>query len=229
VKKYLAYFQAFSNTHASLEELKAVYNQAIDHPDIIGLVIGTRPDCVDDEKLDYFERLAKEKYVTIEYGIESTQNKTLKRINRHHTYKESIDAIKKTAERNIPTGAHLIFGLPGETKKEMLEQAKKISKLPLTTIKFHQLQIIKGTIMANDYAKNLQDYALFELNEYINFIVKFTEKLNSDIIIERFVSEVPPRFKIAPDWGLMRTDQIQGLIETKMEEIDTWQGKLYKP
>ena len=229
VKKYLAYFQAFSNTHAPLEELKTIYNQAMKHPDIIGLVIGTRPDCIDDEKLDYFETLAKKKYLTIEYGIESTQNKTLKRINRHHTYQESVVAIQKTAERNIPVGAHLIFGLPGEEKAEMLAQAKLISELPLTTIKFHQLQIIKGTKMANDYAKNPLDYSLFELNEYINFIVRFTEKLNSDIIIERFVSEVPPRFKIAPDWGLKRTDQIQGLIETKMEEMDTWQGKLYKP
>ncbi len=229
VKKYLAYFQAFSNTHAPLEELKKIYNQAISHPDIVGLVIGTRPDCVDDEKLDYFEELAKEKYLTIEYGIESTNNETLKRINRHHTFEESQEAIIKTAKRNIAVGAHLIFGLPGETKQEMLTQVEKISSLPLSTIKFHQLQIISNTKMAKDYQNNPSNYSLFELEEYINFILKFTERLNPNIIIERFVSEVPPRFKIAPDWGLMRTDQIQGLIEEKMRVSNTWQGKYFNP
>ncbi len=228
VKKYLAYFQAFSNTHAPLSELKEIYKQAMQHPAIAGLVIGTRPDCVDEEKLDYFAELAKHKYVTIEYGIESSNNESLRRINRHHTFEESKRAIEATAARNIPAGAHLIFGLPGETREEMLTRAGLISSLPLTTLKFHQLQIIKGTKMAKDYRLHPEDYTLFSLEEYIDFIIKFTEKLNPAIIIERFISEVPPRFKIAPDWGMLRADRIQQLIEAKMEEINTWQGKSFR-
>ena len=228
VKKYLAYFQAFSNTHAPLKELQKIYNQAISHPNIVGLVIGTRPDCVNEEKLDYFAEIAKKKYISIEYGIESTNNKTLEKINRHHTFEQSVEAIQKTAQRNIPVGAHLIFGLPGESRQEMIAQVTPISTLPLTTIKFHQLQIIRGTKMAKDYADYPKEYSLFSIEDYINFIITFTEKLNPNIIIERFVSEVPPRFKIAPDWGMMRTDQIQQLIEAKMEQKNTWQGKHFK-
>jgi radical SAM protein (TIGR01212 family) len=228
VKKYLAYFQAFSNTHASINDLKEIYSQAINHPDITGLVIGTRPDCIDDEKLDYFAEIAKQKYIAIEYGIESTNDETLRNINRHHTFEESKLAIQKTASRDIPVGAHLIFGLPGESKQEMLARSTHISSLPLTTVKFHQLQIIKGTKMAKDYEHNPQNYRLFSINEYVDFIVNFAESLNPDIVIERFVSEVPPRFKIAPDWGMMRTDRIQQVIEAEMKQKNTWQGRLYK-
>ena len=228
VKKYLAYFQAFSNTHAPLSELKKIYNQAIQHPAITGLVIGTRPDCMDEEKLDYFAKLAKDKYLSIEYGIETTNNESLRRVNRYHTFEDSIEAIEATAARNIPVGAHLIFGLPGEKRDEMLAQSRIISALPLTTVKFHQLQIIKGTKMANDYGKHPGDYPLFSLEEYVDFIIKFTENLNPGIIIERFVSEVPPRFRLAPDWGMLRADRIQQLIEAKMEEINTWQGKFFR-
>jgi len=226
--KFLAYFQAYSNTYKPLEELRKIYNQALEVEGVTGLVIGTRPDCIDQEKLKYFWDLSKDHYIIIEYGIESCYNKTLERINRGHTFEQSEEAIKATSAMGIKTGAHMIFGLPGESRKEMFKQVEILSELPLNNIKFHQLQIIKNTPFAKEYDLNQKEFSLFSLDEYIDFIVKFTEKLKPDIHIERFAGEVPPRFLAGPGWGLIRNDQILNLIEKRMEELDTWQGKEYK-
>ncbi len=226
--KYLAYFQAFSNTHASLSELERIFSQAITHPDVVGLIIGTRPDCVDDDKLDYIARLAKTHYVMVEYGVESTNENTLKAINRGHTYEQAKKAIDSTASKGIRTGAHLIFGLPGESIEEMLERADEISSLPLTTIKFHQLQIVRNTVMADQYLVNPDNFHLFKLEEYIDFIIRFVEKLNSQFIIERFTGEVPPRFLVTPPWGNLRSDQVLNLIIEEMTKRNTWQGKYFR-
>ena len=225
--KYLAYFQAYSNTYAPLSTLKQIYSEALSTPDVCGLVIGTRPDCIDNAKLDYFASLAKDHYIIIEYGIESVNNNTLQRINRGHTYEEAAEAIYLTAAKGLKVGAHMVFGLPGESQQEMLESASIVGHLPLTTIKFHQLQIIKGTAMELDYAKNPQDYQLFNLDSYINFVVSYAELLNPSIVIERFTGEAPPRFVIAPDWGLLRGDAILKKIENEFEQRDTWQGKMW--
>ncbi len=226
-KNYLAYFQAYSNTYGSLAYLESLYDEALAFPGVSGLVIGTRPDCIDDEKLEYFARLAEKHYVIIEYGIESCYNNTLERINRGHTFEESAAAIRRTAGYGIHTGAHLIFGLPGETEEEMLAEAAIISELPLDTIKFHQLQIIKGTSMAEDYLADSRQFKLFTLENYIDFIVRFTSHLNPDFVIERFTGEAPPRFQAGPTWGSLRSDQVQVLIEAEMEKRDSWQGKFY--
>ena len=225
--KYLAYFQPYSNTYAPIDKLETIYNQATSFPDVVGLVIGTRPDCIDEEKLEFFRQLSKDHYVIIEYGIESCYNKTLERINRQHTFEQSIEAIEKTAAKGIHTGAHIIFGLPGESREEMFAEAEILSKLPLNTIKIHQLQIITGTRMAQEYKTNPEDFDLFNLDEYIDFIVRFTENLNPDFVIERFAGEVPPRFLAGPGWERIRNDEILVRIEKKMEEMDTWQGKEY--
>ncbi len=227
-KNYLAYFQAYSNTYGSLGYLKSLYNEALAFPGVIGLVIGTRPDCIDDEKLEYFARLAESHYVIIEYGIESCYNRTLQSINRGHTFEESVSAIRKTAGFGIHTGAHLIFGLPGETEEEMLDEAAIVSELPLDTIKFHQLQIIKDTLMAQQYLLDPGHFKLFTLENYISFIVKFTERLNPKFVIERFTGEAPPRFQAGPTWGNLRSDQVQILIEKEFELQDTWQGKNFE-
>ncbi len=226
-EKYLAYFQAFSNTYASLAELKKKYNQALQYPSIAGLVIGTRPDCMDEEKLDYFAKISKEKYLIIEYGIESCYDKTLQTINRGHNFETLVEMLEKTAAKGIKTGGHLIFGLPGETRDEMLAEAEIISNLPLNNIKFHQLQIIKNTAMEQQYQANPEHFAFFQLDEYIDFMVDFLERLNPLFVVERFAGEVPPRFLAGPDWGLIRNDQILQKIEKRLEERDTWQGKLY--
>jgi len=224
-KQYLVYFQPYSNTHAPLERLKEIYNEAICHPLVCGLVIGTRPDCVDEEKLDYFKKLSQTHYVIIEYGVESCNDQTLRAINRLHTFDQSKQAIQLTASKGIMTGAHFIFGLPGETREEMLNEASVVSALPLTTIKFHQLQIIKNTPMAKQYLDAPGDFQFFALDEYIDFIVDFLEKLNPAFVVERFAGEVPPRFLAGPGWGLVRNDQIVHRIERRLEERNTWQGK----
>jgi hypothetical protein len=227
--KYLAYFQAFSNTYAPLETLKKLYEEALAYPGVIGLVIGTRPDCVDEEKLQYFKVLSGGYYLALEYGIESCYNRTLKRINRGHTFEEAEKVVRDTAALGINTGAHFILGLPGESREEMLAEADIISGLPLSTVKFHQLQIIRGTMMEQEYRENPEAFQLFTWDEYLGFFIKFLERLNPSIVVERFTGEAPPRFLTGPGWGKKRTDQIVNLIEKRLEELDTWQGRLYTP
>lgn len=226
--KYLAYFQAYSNTYAPLDELKKIYDQALAFPEIAGLVIGTRPDCIDDEKLEYFADLSKTHYVIIEYGIESCYDRTLEHINRKHSFEESRTAIEKTAAAGLKAGAHLIFGLPGESREEMMAEAEIISRLPLTNIKFHQLQIIKGTRMEKEYREKPDDFQFFGLEEYISFIVDFIERLNPAFIIERFAGEVPPRFQAGPGWGMIRNEQIVEMVEAELERRSSFQGKRFE-
>jgi len=224
--KFLAYFQSFSNTYAPLETLKEIYRQALEHPKIIGIVVGTRPDCVDTEKLDYFASLAAQgKYVHIEYGVESCYDRTLERINRGHTFAQAREAIEQTAARGIKTGAHFIFGLPGESCDDMLAEASLISSLPLTSIKFHQLQIVKGTAMEREFAERADDFVTFTLPEYIDFFIDFLERLSPTIVIERFIGEVPPRFVNHTHWGLLRNVEIIRMLDRRLEERDTWQGR----
>jgi radical SAM protein (TIGR01212 family) len=227
-KDYLVYFQPYSNTYASLDRLKSLYEEALSVEGVIGLVIGTRPDCVDDEKLKYLADLSKDKYIVVEYGVETIYDRTLDRINRRHTYGQSKEAIVKTAAYGLNVGAHFIFGLPGETRDMMMDSVEEVSGLPLTTIKFHQLQIVTGTVMAQDYQKVPEEYPLFGFEEYIDFIIKYIEQLNPAFIIERFAGEVPPRFLAGPGWGLIRNDQVNVAIEKEMERLDTWQGKYFK-
>jgi len=226
--RYLAYFQPYSNTYAPLDKLKEIYAQALTFPEIAGLVIGTRPDCIDGEKLEYFRDLAESHYVMLEYGIESCYNRTLGRINRGHTFEESIAALEMTSQYGIKSGIHLILGLPGETRDEMMKEAEILSALPVNNIKFHQLQIIKGTRMAEEYKTRPEDFIRFPLDDYIEFIIDFVEKLNPEFVIERFAGEVPPRFLAEPGWDLIRNDQVLARIEKRMEERGTWQGRLHR-
>ncbi|HNW57330.1 MAG TPA: TIGR01212 family radical SAM protein [Bacteroidales bacterium] len=225
---YLAYFQAYSNTYAPLERLKQLYEEALNYPGVIGIVIGTRPDCIDDEKIAYLKELSEKWYVMVEYGIESCYNATLKRINRGHSFEDAVRAIEKTASLGINTGAHIIFGLPGESRESMLNEAEIISELPLTTIKFHQLQIFKGTTMEKEFVDSPEDFELFTLEEYLDFFVSFLERLNPSFVVERFTGEAPPRFQAGKGWGKVRTDQIVTCVEKLLDERDTWQGRLYK-
>ncbi|MFI3266443.1 MAG: TIGR01212 family radical SAM protein [Rikenellaceae bacterium] len=211
---YLAYFQSFSNTYAPLEHLKQIYNQALEFDCVKGIVVGTRPDCVDEYKLDYFAQLIeKGYYVSIEYGIESTNDKVLKDINRGHDFATAQRAVEMTAQRGINVGAHFILGLPSESKSSMLESLELINALELTTVKFHQLQMFKGTAMAEDYALNPDDYSFFELEEYLDFFIEILVRLNPSFVLERFVSEAPPRFHAGPNWGIIRNEQIMSRFE----------------
>ena len=225
--KYLAYFQPYSNTHAPLDNLKRLYAEALAHELVAGIVIGTRPDCVDEHKLDWLASLAKEHIVIIEYGIESVHDKTLERINRGHTFAQSKDAISETAKRGIRQGAHFIFGLPGETVGDMMGYADEINGLPIDSVKFHQLQIVIGTAMEREFAVDPSDFHTFELNEYIDFFIDFLELLRPDIYIERFAGEIPPRFVKSTPWGSLRNVELIRLLEKRLEERDTFQGRRF--
>lgn len=225
--KYLAYFQSYTNTYDDTSKLIALYEEALSYPNVVGLIIGTRPDCMPDELLDYFEMLKNKTFLMIEYGVESTLDSTLEFINRGHTYAESVDAILKTAARGIYTGAHMILGLPGETHEQILDHAHKLSQLPITTLKMHQLQLIKGTVMARQYKEQPELFSLFDVDEYIDLCIDFTERLNPEVIIERFVSQSPKSLLIAPDWGLKNFEFTAKVIK-RFAERNTWQGRLYK-
>ena len=224
---YLAYFQPFSNTYKPLDELKCIYQQALNVPEIAGIVIGTRPDLIDEGILQYLTEIQKTHYVMLEYGVESVYDETLKRVNRGHDFATAEKTIHKTAEYGIPCGAHFIFGLPCESKKIMLDAAEIISKLPLTTVKFHQLQIFKDTKMAEEYLQHPEAFHLFDLEEYIDFVIDFAERLNPNIVIERFAGEVPPRYLVSEPWMKLRYDEVLSHIEKRMEERNTWQGKKF--
>jgi radical SAM protein (TIGR01212 family) len=224
-EKYLAYFQAFSNTHAPLGELQAIYDQAFEVQGIVGIVIGTRPDCVDEAKLDYFARLAEKHYVMIEYGIESCHDKILQSINRGHDFACARRAVEMTAQRGIHTGAHFILGLPGETRQMMLDQIRTINELPLDTVKFHQLQIFRDTAMGEEYVADPDRFRLFELPEYIAFFTEILTRLRPDLVVERFAGEAPPRYHLGHRWGLIRNEQLLAMLEKYLEETDSWQGK----
>ena len=227
-EKFLAYFQSFSNTHAPLEQLKKIYDEALTHPMITGLVIGTRPDCVDEEKLDYFAELAKNHYVTIEYGVESCYDATLKEINRGHDFECAKRAIEMTADRGLHSGAHFILGLPGETDQMLIEQVELINSLPLDTIKFHQLQIFKGTTMADEYLVDPEKFRYWEVSQYIDLFIDILERLRPDLVVERFASEAPPRYHFGRNWGLIRNEQLLLMLEKRLAERETYQGALYK-
>ncbi len=222
---YLAYFQSYTNTYEKTENLIAKYEEALAFPGVVGLIVGTRPDCMPDELLDYFESLNKRCFVLIEYGVESTLNTTLEHINRGHSYQESENTIRRTAARGIPVGAHLILGLPNETREEILEHADKISQLPLTTIKLHQLQIIKGTAMEREYRQGMESSNFFEVNEYIDLCIDFVERLHPDFVIERFISQSPKELLIAPDWGL-KNFEFTAKILKRFKERNAYQGRL---
>lgn len=225
-QKYLAYFQSFTNTYGSLNDLISIYEEALRHNKISGIVIGTRPDCVSKELLDYLSEVSSKKFVMLEYGVESTCEDTLVRINRGHSFQVAIDTIKSTAERGISVGAHLILGLPCESRAQLIEHARNLSQLPIHCLKLHQLQIIKGTKMAKQFVENPEWFHLFTAEEYIDLVVDFLEWLNPEIAVERFVSQSPKELIVAPDWGL-KNYEFAVKIEKRLLERNTWQGRLF--
>lgn len=223
--KYLAYFQSFTNTYESIDVLRRLYEEALAVEDVVGIVIGTRPDCISDELLDYLERLSRQTFLIVEYGIESANDSTLQRINRGHTFECSRLAIEKTSGRGILTGGHVIIGLPGEDENESIRQASVISSLPLNILKIHQMQIIRGTKLARLYAE--QPFHVYDVDEYIRLVVDYIEHLRSDLVLERFVSQSPKDLLIAPDWGLKNHEFTDRLV-TYMKRTGAYQGRMLR-
>ena len=226
-QQYLAYFQSFSNTYAPLERLRECYDEALAHPDIAGIVVGTRPDCVDVQKLDYFAELSRKKYVTIEYGVESCYDETLRRINRGHDFATAERAIRMTAERGIHCGAHFILGLPGESDEMLIEQVERINALPLTTVKFHQLQLFRGTPLAREWDEHPERFRFWTIEEYLDLFVEILRRLSPDIVVERFAGEAPPRYHHTEGWGLVRNEQLLAMLDKRLEQRGVHQGDIF--
>ncbi len=220
-KKFLVYFQPFTNTYAPVEELERLYKEALSEPSVIGLAIGTRPDCIDEEKIDLLKSLAKDYFILIEYGLQSIYNKSLEYIKRGHDYQTFLDALNMTSGRGIYIGAHIIVGFPTESTEEMLSMADEISSLPVEFLKIHQLQIVKGTALAEQYMKN--PFHTFAYDEYLDFLVDFVERLSPDIVLQRLFATAPDDILIAPRWGRTRQEIIHD-IEMRFNERDAFQG-----
>ena len=226
-ENFLAYFQAYTNTYAAIERLKSLYDEALSYPGVLGIVIGTRPDCISSDMLDYFAEMSRDYFVLIEYGIESTNDDVLRHINRGHDFASSVRAVTETAGKGIYTGAHLIFGLPGESREQIIDSAATVSALPLSSVKIHQLQLVKGTLMAKEYRNNPEKFDLYTLEEYLDLVIAFCERLSPSLMIDRISGEVPPRLLDDPREWHRRSNEIFGLFETMLESRDTWHGRLY--
>lgn len=228
--RYFAYLQSFTNTHATVEQLRRLYDEVANRPAITGLIIGTRPDCIDKERLDLLEEYrCRGMHISVEYGVESTNNNTLKAVNRGHDFECARRAITLTAERGIPVGAHLILGLPGESNEEMITRTDIINTLPITNLKLHQLQIFHGTAMAADYAAHPEHYHLFTLDDYLDLLVEIIRRLRPSIAIERIASEVPPRYRLSQGWGIGGHDQLIQQLEARLTTLGARQGDKYQP
>lgn len=224
--KYMAYFQAYTNTYGELEDLRRKYKEALAVEDVVGIVIGTRPDCMPDELLDYLDELNRCTFVAVEYGVESTDDETLKRIRRGHTYQTAVETVWRTAARGIWTGIHLILGLPGEERDRIVGEAAEISRLPIASLKLHQLQLVKGTRMAEEFAEHPETFHLYTAEEYVELVVDFLERLRSDIVVDRFVSQSPKSLLLAPDWGL-KNFEFTEKVKRRLKERNTWQGRKF--
>ena len=238
-RHYLAYFQSYSNTYAPLPKLKELYLEALSHPHIVGIVIGTRPDCIDEEKLDWLAEAGRalpdwrrdgfgSPVVKVEYGIESCYDATLLRVGRGHDVAAAERAVRLSAERGLDPGAHFILGLPGESRSMLVNQCSFISSLPLHSVKFHQLQLVKGTRIEKEYAAVPDDFLRLDLPDYLDLVVDILERLRPDLYIERVAGEVPPRFVNETQWGLIRNFQILHLLDDRLSGRNTWQGRLFR-
>ncbi len=226
-QKYLAYFQAYSNTYGETAYLLEQYQEALNHPKVTGIVLGTRPDCISDDLLATLKEWRKDYYIAIELGAESTSDDTLLQINRGHSYAETVDAAKRISAVGIPVGMHLILGLPGENREQLLQHAKEVSQLPISFLKLHQLQIVKGSAFANIFESNPDYFRLYTAEEFIDLVVDFLELMNPRIVMERFISQAPHDLLIAPRWGLKNFEFV-AKVEKRLAERESWQGKKYQ-
>lgn len=225
--QFLAYFQAYTNTYGDFEELKKMYEEALSVPKVVGLVIGTRPDCISEEIINYLDELSKNYFISLEFGVESTNEKTLLEVNRCHTFEETKATYELCKNKGFHLGAHIILGLPNESQEDLFQHAIELSKLPIATLKLHHLQIVKNSIMSVQYKRNPKHFNLFSAEDYIAFVSEFITYLRPDIIMERFISEAPHNLLIAPKWGLKNFEMV-AKIDKYLTENNIWQGKNYK-
>lgn len=221
---YLAYFQAYSNTYGELSQLRQLYERALSHSDISGLAIGTRPDCLSDETLDYLAELAQKYRIELEIGIESCDDQVLNRCNRGHTFAETVDAMQRAAQRGLYVTGHLLLGLPGETRQTVQAGAKQLAKLPLNSLKFHQLQVVKGTQLAREWRQDPAQIPLLSMDDYLDWVVDVLEYLPPQTTVQRLGSEVPERMRLSEGWQL-RIGDLPALLDAALERRQSWQGR----
>ena len=224
-QKYIAFFQSFTNTYQPVDIIRKNVEEALSYPGVVGVSLATRPDCVSDEILEMLSGFAKKHFIVVEYGVESSLNKTLELINRCHTWEDSIDAIRRTSGYGLKTCAHLIIGLPGETEKDFIHHAQEISKLPVDFIKMHQLQILSGTQASELYKKDPEIFRIFSVDDYTDIMCGFITHLSPSIIIERFSGESTPGRVIAPKWNRKKNFEITEIIRSKLKERNLTQGQ----
>ena len=225
-RKFLAYFQTYSNTYAELPKLRELYERVLSHPEIHGIVIGTRPDCLSDEVLDYLAALSRDRIVELEIGIESCDEEVLRLCNRGHGFGETVDALERAAQRQLFVTGHLLFGLPGETRETVIAGAEKLAALPISALKFHQLQIVKGTQLANQWRADPASVPLLDIDTYLQWIVDTLERLPPEVRIQRLGSEVPERLRLSAGWN-RRIGELPALLDAALVARDTWQGRLF--
>ena len=225
-RKFIVYFQPFTNTYRDVDYLRTLYTDALDHPDVVGLAIGTRPDCVDKEKIEMIDEIGRSTFVSLEFGVESIYDETLRRVNRGHRYTDFVDAMDLARDRSFHTGAHIILGFPWETREQWLAMADRLSGIGLDLVKIHHLHIVKGTALAREHME--KPFRLMNFEEYLDLVCDFVERLKPSIVIERLFGEAPLGMLVAPNWGRTRNQVIQG-IRQRMEERDVVQGSKYEP
>jgi len=223
-EKFIVYFQPFTNTYAPVEELERVYEEALAEPEVIGLAIGTRPDCIDQEKISLLQSLASRYFILVEYGLQSIYDRSLQFINRGHGYRTFLDALTTTTGKNIEIGAHIIVGFPTETRQDMLAMAEEISDLPIGFLKIHQLQIIKDTPLAALFQE--KPFPVFGYEEYLDFVADFLERLSPEIVLQRLFATAPDDILIAPKWEKGRHEILRDITRI-LTERDTHQGKRF--
>lgn len=217
-QKYIAYFQSYTNTYADIETLEKIYYQALNNENVIGLTVATRPDCIDEKVLNLLQKISEKYYTVLELGVESCYDKTLKMINRGHTFCQAEQAIKKAATFGLELCAHLIMYLPGETEEMMLKTADIMSALPVKILKLHQLQIIKGTKMEQQFKENPELFSLPSADEYADFVAKYISKTRPDMIFERFISESPMQLIVAPKWNGIKNKEFLEKLKKRLEK-----------
>jgi radical SAM protein (TIGR01212 family) len=227
-QKYLAYFQSYTNTYTSDANFEGMLNEALSVSGVVGLVIATRPDSISKKQIELLDQLAKSHYVSLEFGIESSLDKTLNRINRGHNVQSTIEAFASCRDKDFHTGAHLILGLPGESKQDMLSHADFINLMQPNSLKLHQLQVLEGTALADEFKQVLQDFVPFTVESYIDVVIEFLETLNPNIVVERFTSESPKEMIISPNWGGLKNFEFVDKLRKEMIKKDSFQGKRFK-
>lgn len=225
---HIAYFQSYSNTYGEFQRLRTCYEEALAHPEISGLAVGTRPDCLPDQVLDYLAELAEEHIIELEIGVESCNDTALQRVNRGHDFAASADAIQRAATRGLEVTAHLILGLPGESTASILHGARQLSALPVRSLKLHQLDLVRGTALAREWEQDPAAVQLLGEDEYISLVADFIEHLSPAIMLQRLGSEVPPKMKLAPHWNL-RLHELAPRVSAELARRDTWQGYCFQP